>query len=98
LAPRLAFYPVGNCHNNRRNETTNGEQNTNTRIDPSLNPWRIRGNIAGRHDQAIGQIRDDAEGPANGKCLPVKTGRSGRSLADPVFHTAKLMPCSTNRR
>jgi hypothetical protein len=30
--------------------------------------------------------------------LPVKTGRSGRSLADPIFHTAKLMPCSTNRR
>jgi len=30
--------------------------------------------------------------------LPVKTRRSGRSLADPVFHTARLIPCSTNRR
>jgi hypothetical protein len=38
LPPRLAIYPVGHCHYDRRDETTNREQNTNAEIDSAFNP------------------------------------------------------------
>jgi len=69
LPSRLAIYPVGNCHYDRRDETTNREQNTNAGIDPALNPRYIGGMIESRDNDAIGQIRDGAESPANDKCL-----------------------------
>lgn len=69
LSPRLAIYPVGNCHYNRRDETTNRENNTNAGIDPAFNPRPIGRMIESRDEQAIGQIRDAAENPANGKRL-----------------------------
>jgi hypothetical protein len=69
LSPRLAIYPVGNCHYNRRDETTNRENYTNAGIDPAFNPRPIGRMIESRDEQAIGQIREAAENPANGKCL-----------------------------
>jgi hypothetical protein len=69
LSPRLAIYPVGNCNCNRPDETAGREQNTNAGIDSAFNPRHIGRMIEGRYDKAIGQIRDGAENPANGKCL-----------------------------
>jgi hypothetical protein len=61
----LAIYALGNGHDNRRDETTNREQNTNAGIHPAFNRRRIGRMIESRDNQAIGQIRDGAESPSN---------------------------------
>ena len=69
LPPRLAIYPVGHRNYDRCDETTNREQNTDAGINAPFDPRHVGRMIECRHDEAIGQIRNGAESPTNGKCL-----------------------------